>query len=213
MFVRVGWGVRGFMWLLAFHFASSAFTVPLWRLFIGFRRLLRLSLVASSALPVAFGGWLWLFAFPVGFLDREDLVAPLFESSLLRTTWGTLLLKSRSETVNVLVVNLCLLNLVTATIVNAAFERQAADHEMVAREQKDRWDWGGLRGLVSLQNYQSYPKTHPRGPSNINSANTLVSLQNHHLDKVHQHPSTWRGHGSKPLLPPVNINQNREHRF
>ena len=29
------------------------------------------------------------------------------------------------------------MNLVTATIVNAAFERQAADHEMVAREKKD----------------------------------------------------------------------------
>ena len=29
------------------------------------------------------------------------------------------------------------MNLVTATIVNAAFERQAADHEMVAREKKE----------------------------------------------------------------------------
>ncbi len=36
-----------------------------------------------------------------------------------------------------LIVELCLMNLVTATIVNAAFERQAADHEMVAREKKD----------------------------------------------------------------------------
>lgn len=40
----------------------------------------------------------------------------------------------------VLIVELCLMNLVTATIVNAAFERQAADHEMVAREKKEKND-------------------------------------------------------------------------
>lgn len=43
----------------------------------------------------------------------------------------------RFQVITVLIVELCLMNLVTATIVNAAFERQAADHEMVAREKKD----------------------------------------------------------------------------
>jgi len=42
--------------------------------------------------------------------------------------------------ITVLIVELCLMNLVTATIVNAAFERQAADHEMVAREKKEKND-------------------------------------------------------------------------
>ncbi|CAK9073969.1 L type [Durusdinium trenchii] len=40
----------------------------------------------------------------------------------------------------VLLVEMCLLNLVAATILNAAFERQAADYEMVAREKKEKND-------------------------------------------------------------------------
>ena len=46
-----------------------------------------------------------------------------------------------TEVSAVLLVEMCLLNLVAATILNAAFERQVADVEMVAREQKERsWE-------------------------------------------------------------------------
>ena len=41
---------------------------------------------------------------------------------------------------NIVVVEICLLNLVTATIVDAAFKRQQDDHEMVARELKIKSD-------------------------------------------------------------------------
>mmetsp|Transcript_11007 Transcript_11007/g.26578 ORF Transcript_11007/g.26578 Transcript_11007/m.26578 type:complete len:577 (-) Transcript_11007:222-1952(-) len=41
---------------------------------------------------------------------------------------------------NIVIVEICLLNLVTATIVDAAFKRQQDDHEMVAQEQKIKSD-------------------------------------------------------------------------